>query len=288
MNKLTPLLIFFAVAFSAIPSAVQALQVDIVLPAENPALIQLAEKIGQHPDIKVSSFIGKPPPSSERGEALVFVSDKLMALAELEYPAIFGLYIDEQKFLENPQPNFTAVFSKQPVHRQLQLISAIAQGKAVTVGFAYQRDALREALQKKQYGFPHLEIRYRKTTSENREREINKLIQENQFLLSSGEEELYNASSIRSILLASYRHKTRVIGPSEAFVKAGALATTASQQQHYVSAIQAMLMFYAEQRRLPKAGYPEQFTVIINHNVAHSLELYLDEEQTLLKTMSGD
>ena len=45
------------------------------------------------------------------------------------------------------------------------------------------------------------------------ERQINRLIQQSDVLLATPETELYNANSIRSILLAAYRHNTLVIGP---------------------------------------------------------------------------
>ncbi|MBD2857605.1 hypothetical protein IB286_01210 [Spongiibacter sp. KMU-158] len=263
------------------------MQVDLVLPAENTELLKLADQIKQSDLYTVTTYI-KQAPETNRGDILVFISDNLIQLSQLEYPAIFGVYIDKSLYRNNQKPNFTAVYSQQAFIRQLKLIQILSNNKPTIVGFPFFNSEYRDRVKKIEAKFPTLDIRYEAVTDEDQNRKINALIQEVDYLLSSAEVEIYNQKTIRSLLLSSYRHRTKVIGPNISFVKAGALATVSSNSQQYAATVVQILEKYLQDKVLPEATYPSEYSIKINKNVAFSLGVGELDEQEILEEMGSE
>lgn len=95
-----------------------------------------------------------------------------------------------------------------------------------------------------------------------------------------------NAQSVRDLLVASYRYKRPVIGFSQGYVRAGALAavySTPTQVGHELAAM--LLQMSAEPARVPAARYATQFEVALNYHVARAYGLQLDDEKSVLRKL---
>ena len=96
-------------------------------------------------------------------------------------------------------------------------------------------------------------------------------------LLAIPDPAIYNAETLRPLLMTTYRREQAVIGFSAAFVTAGALATTTSDPNQITAQLKELLRDYADTRRLPSEQFPKYFSVLVNDNVARSLNLIIDD-----------
>lgn len=100
------------------------------------------------------------------------------------------------------------------------------------------------------------------------------------FLLATPDESIYNARTIKHILLTTYRRNRLVIGPSHAFVRAGVLASSYVPLPEYAEAAARYVREWEQTGELPEPSYPETFSMEINRQVARSLNIPLpDGEQ---------
>lgn len=97
------------------------------------------------------------------------------------------------------------------------------------------------------------------------------------FLLATPDESIYNARTIKHILLTTYRRNRLVIGPSHAFVKAGVLASSYVPLPEYAGAAARYVRQWQETGELPEPSHPEAFSVELNRQVARSLNIPLPE-----------
>ncbi len=101
------------------------------------------------------------------------------------------------------------------------------------------------------------------------------------FLLAGPDDRIYNPSTIKHILLTTYRRNRIVIGPSHAYVKAGALASGYAPFPAMAKAAAEQLHHYFGAGELPAPDYPDQYSVEINSQVARSLNIPLPDKETL-------
>jgi len=99
---------------------------------------------------------------------------------------------------------------------------------------------------------------------------------------------VFNASTAYGMMLTSYRAQVPVIGFSEGLVKAGALLglySTASQVARQGAEIAGR--FLTGDAALPAPQYPRYFAVSVNHTVARSLGISLDDDATLASKLAA-
>jgi ABC-type uncharacterized transport system substrate-binding protein len=105
----------------------------------------------------------------------------------------------------------------------------------------------------------------------------------NRILLAIPDQLIYNNHSVKNILLTAYRYSKPVIGYSENFVQAGAVAAIYTPSQ-YAGATAARLItrFLHNNWQFDKNIYRiEDFTVSLNRQVATSMEIALPSEEAL-------
>ena len=101
-------------------------------------------------------------------------------------------------------------------------------------------------------------------------------------LLALPDAAVYNARTLQTILLSSYRQQKPVIAFSAAYVRAGALAAVHSTPQQIGQHTAELLRRYGQGSGLPAGGqYPRHFSVAVNTQVARSFGLLLDSETAL-------
>ena len=251
--------------------------VDLILPAENSELEYISTKLSESPYFIVNSYINSIPDTDHRGEILLIISDKLLPLLENEtYSAKFALYVNSINYQKDNYTKSAAIYSDQPLHRQLSLLTKIISHK-ITVGIPYESDDYKKQIESEINNFEEIDFLIVKTEA-NKLRSINKIIQKSDVILATSESSIYNSQNIRSILLSSYRHQKPIIGPTEGFVKAGSLASAATDSDQYITEIISMIKNYSESGLIPESRHPNSFSVKFNLNVAESLGIKIPEE----------
>lgn len=107
-------------------------------------------------------------------------------------------------------------------------------------------------------------------------------------LLALPDPSVYNARTIKSILLTTYRHRVPVIGFSESFVRAGALTAIHSSTKQLAKQIAELIIkHYNNQETDKHHHYPEYFDITINKDVAKSLGINIPDRMVLTEKLKN-
>ena len=172
----------------------------------------------------------------------------------------------------------SAVYADPSPAQQFQLISLIYR-KPIKVGVILSGDnphienVLRRSVTPRQ-----AEVTYETLApGEDISRALTRLA-DVQAILATPDSTVYNAETIRTILVSTYRRNQAVIGFSAAVVKAGALASTFTDINDTVAQIDDMVTDYEASGRLPDPQFPKFFDAIVNEDVARSLNIVISEQ----------
>lgn len=91
--------------------------------------------------------------------------------------------------------------------------------------------------------------------------------------VASNDDALFNRDSAKLILLTAYHHQRAIIGPTPAFVQAGAVATEAVPKAALIQAIAARVSHWQATGDLGASQTINHFAPVINAQVARSLSL---------------
>ena len=182
-----------------------------------------------------------------------------------------------QRFGASPPAQLTLLWSDPPPARQLHLIRQLLP-QARRVGLLYGEhsrflvDELRplaatEGLELSAWYWPD--------TGDSRP--LNRLLDTSDVLLGVDDPALYNPQTIKSVLLASYGRKQALIGPTAAFVRAGSLSSSYSDQHDWLNSLDELLSL--PPRQWPRTAYPRHFKVLANPQVGRSLGIELGNER---------
>lgn len=116
---------------------------------------------------------------------------------------------------------------------------------------------------------------------------IDRLVMSNDVLLALPDSKVYNRRSVKNILLSAYRQRIPVIGFSENFVSAGALAAVYSSAEHIAEQVanSVLELDNTYQPVIHTHVYPKGFTVSVNKQVAKALDLDIPSEKALHKSL---
>jgi putative tryptophan/tyrosine transport system substrate-binding protein len=113
---------------------------------------------------------------------------------------------------------------------------------------------------------------------------LNDLLPRVDVLLAVADGDLYNAETARLILLASYRQRRPVMGPDEAFVRAGSLAAVHPTADTLMPAVMTLLAALQAGDALPDPVYAS-VVVTVNAHVARSYGVLVPDPGVLEKIL---
>lgn len=116
---------------------------------------------------------------------------------------------------------------------------------------------------------------------------LNTSLKNSDALLALPDSSVYNAKTIKSILLTTYRHRVPIIGYTESLVRAGALASIHSSTKKLSKQIIELIREY-NRSKLPLIIYPKYFDIAVNTKVARSLGISLPDKSLILKRLKAN
>lgn len=288
---LTALLLWLACLF-ALPA--QARDILLVSTEQSAALQDFANALAQRrPDdhVRLESPENLPPAASLDGETrlLLLGSGALnWRLASHDAPPALTLLVSRvearQVLGERDPPHLSLLWSDPPPARQLQLALQLRpRPQRIGVLLGPTSEFLQEELTQaaRQLG---VELVSELQTRADDTRPLRELLGRSDLLLGMDDKQLYNAQTIKGILLSAYAENRPLIGPTAAFVKAGSLASTYSDQNDWLETLDTLLDEPAEQ--WPRSLYPEHFKVQSNRQVARSLGIDLPVDAELAQRLA--
>jgi putative ABC transport system substrate-binding protein len=163
----------------------------------------------------------------------------------------------------------SAVFVEPPMERQLRLAEAVL-GENREYGALVQKQASEDVLRS------GINV-YVVDEFETLNHALIKLLAENQALIGVYDPQLYSPNNIKNILITAYRHNRPLIGPSSAYLRAGALATTYSDLNDVAERLSEIVLRYKNKGDWIKADFNPYFRVGFNEQVGRSLNLLLPD-----------
>jgi ABC-type uncharacterized transport system substrate-binding protein len=183
--------------------------------------------------------------------------------------------------------NFSAVVLDQPYWRRVTLIKAVlpnVKTLGVLLGPTSSQDSelLKEVGEKSTINILQEKI--------NKEAELipklKKILDSTDALMVLPDPLVYSRETAEPILLTSYRYQKPVFGYSQSYVRSGALAAVySSTKQLAQQAAEIAVNSQQAPSLLPPPQTPKYFLVAINYQVARSLNIQLDDEDTVYKKM---
>ena len=192
-----------------------------------------------------------------------------------------------EKVAKHRRNTVTAIFAEPSPSDQLQLISLLYKRDISVAILLSEKNSYLLPLIKTSAAHLNIDLSVEEVLSE---KDINlalNRIANASIILAIPDNNIYNAQNIRNILMTTYRHNQAVIGFSSAMVKAGALASTYSDIDDVLTQADNLLNTAAITGHLPEPQFPKYFSVVINDNVARSLNLVIDDSVRTFKRKPG-
>jgi ABC-type uncharacterized transport system substrate-binding protein len=290
-------LLIILIAFAALCSgagwvgAASLMEVEIVL-SENSTPYQQFSQTLQNAAQTSIHFTVTPLATRIRTKPDVYIAlglKALEALRESHEPVIAALVSSNDYVvatLDSENLPRSAVFLDQPKQRQLQFVRA-ALPKTRNIGVLYSRQSLLELEKLRSAAVAHnLNLETNAISSaEDLYNSIESISHNVDVLLATSDSSIYNGANIRNILLTTYRHDIPLIGISQSYVNAGALAAIFSPTEQMAEDVLILLQKFGQSGSLPAAQYPSTFGIAINLEVARSLNISLPAANEIRQRM---
>lgn len=262
-------------------------EVIVAASQDSPALQQfVADLAGRRADDRVR-FVPTaqlPPPAALPADSrLILLGPDLLdwRLGETAGPPTLVLQISRvqanRRLGETRPPRLTLLWSDPPAARQLHLIRQLLP-RAQRVGLLYGNDSrflVKEVRQQAAALGLTINTWYWPDTRDSRP--LNRMLDGSDVVLGLDDPALYNPASIKGVLLASYNRRLPLIGPTAAFIRAGSLSSSYSDQQNWLDILDHLLS--QAPRDWPREAYPREFKVLGNPQVARSLGIEAGDDQ---------
>ena len=183
--------------------------------------------------------------------------------------------------------NFSAIVLDQPYFRRFSLIKTVlpeAKNLGVLLGpnSSLDIDDLREVGESEQLNIMQETIRQESELIPH----LTTLLEITDALMAIPDSLVYTRETAQPILLTSYRHQKPVFGFSQSYVRAGALAAVySSSRQLAKQAAEIAIKSQQAPGVLPPPQVPKYFSVVVNYQVARSLNLQVADENSINKKM---
>ncbi len=174
-----------------------------------------------------------------------------------------------QRFGSAQPSQLSLLWSDPPLGRQLQLIRRmLPQARRVGVLFNPHSEFLLKELRLTAQSL-NLQIVSQRWDNTHDNRPLQAVLKNSDVLLGLDDPDLYNPKTAKNLLLSSYSQQVALVGPNVAFVRAGSLVSTYSDQSDWLAVLDQLLD--QPPGNWPRTLYPKRFKVSSNAQVARSL-----------------
>ncbi len=179
------------------------------------------------------------------------------------------------------QGSISAVYLDEPWRRQAGLLSTVLpQRKRIGVLYSANQDiaGLKSELARRHDILVARHLGGKDTLSVD----LDDVLNESDVLLAVPDSGIYNANSIRNILMSSYRRGIPLVGFSDAYVRAGALCAIFSTPEQLAEQTAGAVASYARTQELPEPQFPIQYSIAVNRAVAATFGLVIEPDDAIL------
>lgn len=178
--------------------------------------------------------------------------------------------------------SISAVYMNQPWERQLDFLQA-AFPERRRIGLVYSPGTLIDLadLRRQIAGRGGSLVTRQVSSAEKLFPSLERVFDASDLLLAIPDNAIYNSSSIRNILLTSYRKGVPLVGLSQSYVNAGALCAFFSTNEQMAGQAGALVISFYRNGKLPEPQYPAEFTISVNRQVSRSMGIELPSAEAI-------
>jgi putative tryptophan/tyrosine transport system substrate-binding protein len=185
---------------------------------------------------------------------------------------------------------WSAIYLDQPAERQLRFVRAVLPGK-IKLGVMYGPNSAALAADLDQAASEQgIEI---DSQAVRRQEEVGpaltRMLERVDSLLAVPDAQVFNRTTLQPILLATFRANDPMIGFSEAYVKAGALAAVYSSPRQIARQAGEIVneLRVGEDGRLalPAPRYPRYWSIAVNRDVALRLNIAVETDDEISRSL---
>lgn len=180
----------------------------------------------------------------------------------------------------------SAVYLEPPIARQIALAEGVL-GKGVALGVLASNAASLQALGTDLAVLGKRADLFYVDDYDSLNRALVALLRDNMALVGIYDPELFSADNIKNILITAYRQNRPLFGPSSAYIRAGALATTFSDVEDVAAQLADIIRNQRAGQGWAPADYNPYFRIRYNQQVARSLNLSLPDADTLARQLGS-
>lgn len=304
-KRLVKVLALLALISGFVPFLAQAYTgVTIVVSAETPVNTEFIESFkgalanGKNGSLRVKVIVLQEAEKlvvAENSELVVALGVKaLEATSKLKHTTpVLGVFTPQPTYnnlllsSKRVLGNFSAIVLDQPYRRRMALVKTVlpdVKNLGILLGPTSSQDS--EFL--KDIGEKYaLNIVQENVTQEaDLIPKLKTLLDSTDALMAIPDPLVYSRETAQPILLTSYRHQKPVFGYSQSYVRSGALAGVySSTKQMARQAAEIAVKSQQAPSLLPPPQTPKYFSVMINYQVARSLNIQLEDEDVIYKKM---
>ncbi|SFG84800.1 ABC transporter substrate-binding protein [Neptunomonas qingdaonensis] len=279
--------------------AFAASKLTILVSSESPAYKVVVRTIHRtlQSDIQIEEYtpatidtIPAPP------QLLLTVGSAAFKLALEKFPeapviaSFLPRRVFEQLLSNSPRSlqNTTAIFIDQSMLRQLTLARLIAPN-GTSIGTVFGASSIKESqrLHKaaEETGFRIKSVQL--NPDDNPVNTLRPVIQETDIFLAIPDKSAFNRASAKWSLFMTLRGRKPLIGFSEKYVDAGALAAVFSSPEQIGTHTAEALDAFITTGSWPKPEHPKYFSVKLNYQSAHTIQIQLPNTDTLQHHLEG-
>lgn len=254
---------------------------DVILLSSSPSKVAsslqalLAERLNT--PVQLISNVNQPLHYERYELAIAVGADALKGYSVPKSLPLIAAFVSQTEYQMYSDRLSSAVFVEPPMERQLRLAEAIL-GEQREYGVLVQKQASADVLRSGVNVYVVEEF-------ETLNHALIKLLAENQALIGVYDPQLYSPNNIKNILITAYRHNRPLIGPSSAYLRAGALATTYSDLNDVAERLSEIALRYKNKGDWIKADFNPYFRVGFNEQVGRSLNLLLPDIDDVTRTL---
>lgn len=279
MHTIIKLLLLLLIAISPVEAADVAVLSHKKLGSVTKLAQLLSEQLQQDVDVRLIS----EDFSSDSYKAVVLAGPKAVSGWQGKQPAV-AVFTSQKVVQQHKAKLASAIFIEPPLARQVRLATTIL-GRDKPLGILVPNlapwqqavNTLKEIANVRWYDISEYQ---------NLNRALVDLLRNNEALIGVYDPELYSSANIKNILITAYRQNKPLIGPSSAYIKAGALATTYSDIPDVAKRLSEILRQGLDTGSWPEPGFNRYFNVRYNEQVGRSLNLLLPPEHKLQEAIT--
>ena len=231
-----------------------------------------------HDQVRFQTVSELPRPGQLNADTRLVLLDSAALewrLGETRGPPALAMRISrvqaEQRLGKSRPGYLTLLWSDAPLARQLRLARYLLP-QAQRIGVLYGENSYFLLDELRQAARPlGLEVIAQDWPDQRDSRPLQHVLGSSDVLLGLDDPDLYNSKTAKNLLLSSYGRQMALIGPNAGFVRAGALASTYSDQDDWLAVLDQLLDHPPS--RWPRSLYPARFGVSGNQQVARALGL---------------